>query len=360
MTIATPAAALAKRATLINTIWGGPARVPLAVTRYSCAEAGGPADISLTVGWRPEECGWLAVQMLGVGTMPAAPAKIHAKMLYARFPGATRLLIVHGGHHQGFTWPNPLDGYTGGPDPADVHWQPPGMRWLIKLAAVNGCDLLMVPMPLMGENRIFCNRPGEGIDLPVAGPFVAGGNPHEYFPHRPDLWPATGHWLKFFLDPVLSGLDWMLKGRAYDRVGMTGVSGGGWTSSVAAALDPRIERSYPVSGSVPLACRREALEPGSPREGDAEQYETALVGTADYDDLYLMGVAEASRRSHLYYSMSDPCCFRGDQVSRFGQAMERHARTAFFGDLRIRVMPGGTHDFQMPMVAAILDDFLGD
>lgn len=361
MTVSTLAAALAKRATLINTIWGGSSRVALPVTRYSCADAGGPANFALTTFWAPPatDCGWLVTMSEGQGTGPSARAKIHSKMLYAQFPGATKLMIVHAGHHQGFTWPRPTDaGYQGGTN-GDFEWQPPGMRWLLKRAATNGCDLLMPSMVLMGENRIYCNRPGENVGLTVAGPQTPNGNPHEFFPIRPDLWPTTGHWLKYFLDPVLSGLDWMLAARSYDRIGITGVSGGGWTSTVAAALDPRIERSYPVSGSVPLAYRREIIRPGYVgREGDAEQYEPALVGAADYDDLYMMSVAETGRKSHLFYSLSDPLCFSGEAVARFGPSLEKQAKANGFGDLRFRVLPGDTHDFQTSMVDAILNDFL--
>jgi hypothetical protein len=281
-------------------------------------------------------------------------------MLYAKFPGANKLMIVHGGHWQGFALPRPMVGYSTGAD-GDAEWQPEGMATMMKLAAVHGCDLLMVPMLLVGDNRIYAHRAGEYVDLPDAVP-IGGENPHDHFPTRPDLWPATGHWLKYFVDPVLNGIDWMIAGKTYDRIGMTGVSGGGWSSTLAAALDPRIHRSYPVAGSVPLAFRREIVWPGYAdafgREGDAEQYEPALTSLVDYDDLYMMSVAEGSRRSHLHYTIKDPTCFSGDQVSRFASTLENHADLNGFGDLRFRVWPGTTHDFQPPMISAILADFL--
>ena len=37
---------------------------------------------------------------------------------------------------------------------------------------------------------------------------------------------------------------------------MAGLSGGGWTTTLVGALDPRIDRLYPVSGSLPMHLRR--------------------------------------------------------------------------------------------------------
>ena len=52
---------------------------------------------------------------------------------------------------------------------------------------------------------------------------------------------------------------------------MAGLSGGGWTTTIASALDPRIVLSFPVAGSVPFAMRDE--HPGDPYHdlGDFEQ-----------------------------------------------------------------------------------------
>jgi hypothetical protein len=37
----------------------------------------------------------------------------------------------------------------------------------------------------------------------------------------------------------------------YKRIVMMGLSGGGWTTTLAAALDPRIDLSIPIAGSIP-------------------------------------------------------------------------------------------------------------
>ena len=47
----------------------------------------------------------------------------------------------------------------------------------------------------------------------------------------------------------------LLQTLGYKRVVMVGLSGGGWTTTVAAAIDPRIDLSIPVAGSLPFAMR---------------------------------------------------------------------------------------------------------
>ena len=58
---------------------------------------------------------------------------------------------------------------------------------------------------------------------------------------------------RFFLEPVVQSINHFqnLPGNSED-VGMTGLSGGGWTTHMAAALDTRIKLSVPVAGSAPL------------------------------------------------------------------------------------------------------------
>ena len=59
---------------------------------------------------------------------------------------------------------------------------------------------------------------------------------------------ATG---RFFVEPVILTINYAKQVLGYKRVVMMGLSGGGWTTTMAAALDPRIELSIPVAGSIP-------------------------------------------------------------------------------------------------------------
>ena len=86
--------------------------------------------------------------------------------------------------------------------------------------------------------------------------------------------------LKFFVEPVTVFLNYAVEEYRYDLVAMVGLSGGGWTTTLVAALDPRIARSYPVAGTLPLyfASLR-----------DYEQTHPGLYAIANYLELYVLG-----------------------------------------------------------------------
>jgi len=54
--------------------------------------------------------------------------------------------------------------------------------------------------------------------------------------------------LRYFVEPVAIGLNYTRR-LGYALTAMAGLSGGGWTTMLYAALDPRVQRSYPVAGS---------------------------------------------------------------------------------------------------------------
>src|SRR5581483_12330643 len=72
---------------------------------------------------------------------------------------------------------------------------------------------------------------------------------------HPDLMTApvvAGSGLQFFMEPVVAFLQYAKNLHIYDSFHMVGLSGGGWTTTVYAAIDPTIEMSFPISGTVPL------------------------------------------------------------------------------------------------------------
>ena len=82
---------------------------------------------------------------------------------------------------------------------------------------------------------------------------------------------TEGSVMKFFLEPVAVSLNYLQTQSVADQFpryqdfSMIGLSGGGWTTVVYAAIDPRIKLSFPVAGSLPLYLRFPASE------GDTEQ-----------------------------------------------------------------------------------------
>jgi hypothetical protein len=125
-----------------------------------------------------------------------------------------------------------------------------------------------------------------------------------------DLSVPAGSPLKFFLEPVAVSLN-ELSGR-YKRIYMAGLSGGGWTTTVYAAIDTRIRSSFPIAGTMPLYLRTGGSV------GDLEQYLDAFYAIAGYPDLYLLG-ATPDRRQIQILNRRDDCCF-GEAQHEAGKA----------------------------------------
>lgn len=139
---------------------------------------------------------------------------------------------------------------------------------------------------------------------------------------------ATGSPMKHFLDPVAISLNYL---RTRNRSGqfpnyrtfhMTGLSGGGWTTTIYAAIDPSIRCSIPVAGSIPLFLRQ-----GS-SIGDREQSEPTFYSLAGYPDLYVLGAQGRGRRQVQILVRRDDCCFGEAQhdAKAAGMTYERSLR----------------------------------
>jgi len=70
------------------------------------------------------------------------------------------------------------------------------------------------------------------------------------------------------------------------------IPGGGWTTTLYAAIDPTIRCSFPVAGSIPLYLRTKGSV------GDREQFEPSFYSIAGYPDLYVLGAHGRGRDAH--------------------------------------------------------------
>ena len=59
--------------------------------------------------------------------------------------------------------------------------------------------------------------------------------------------------LRLHLDPAIAAIDLATGALGYDSVDMIGFSAGAFITTVAAAVDPRIRRSYPIAGVYPIS-----------------------------------------------------------------------------------------------------------
>ena len=142
-----------------------------------------------------------------------------------------------------------------------------------------GHDVIAMSMPLEGMN----SRPV--VTIPEAGTILLSSHGWLMYFDRP---------LRFFMEPIAAALNHALAAEPYARVAMVGFSGGGWATTLFAAMDERVSLSYPVAGTIPDYLRAD-LGQGSPAP-DAEQAWIPLIRTANHLEMYVMGASGEGRR----------------------------------------------------------------
>ena len=183
-----------------------------------------------------------------------------------------------------------------------------------------GLTVAAMQMPLAGWNVHRDGRLPGGKRFHFQDQLTGGHN--EMFAQLAD--EVGGEAFRFFLEPVVETINWQRRRAPGGDVSMIGLSGGGWTTSMAAALDTRIAVSVPVAGSSPLYHRN--ADPGS--RGDAEQIYAPLYdeniapdgsggGVATWLEIYALGGYGAGRRQIMATNFGDTCCFSGDFANDF-------------------------------------------
>jgi hypothetical protein len=204
-----------------------------------------------------------------------------------------KLIIYHQGHRGNFSYGLPT----------------------IQYFLVEGYSVMAFSMPLLGMN----SQPT--IDFPRFGKFKMDS--HEQFIL---LDSENFSSIKFFVEPVAAALNYADDYYNYSSYSMIGISGGGWTTTLYAALDPRISRSYPVAGTLPMYLRSNS----SRNWGDYEQHLPELYETANYLELYIMGSYGENRKQLQILNKYDENAFCGvnyqtydkivgDEVNRLGK-----------------------------------------
>lgn len=231
-----------------------------------------------------------------------------------------RLVIVHHGHGSSFN------------DDAGMDDAGYGMQRTINNLLMEGYSVLAMYMP----------------------GYVAG---QAYMSHATIVeTETTGSGMKFFLEPVAVCLNYLQTQAAadgfptYQDFSMTGLSGGGWTTTVYAALDPRIKLSIPVAGSLPLSLR------SGWSLGDEEQSYAPFYNIAGYTDLYVLGGFGAGRSQVQVLNRHDDCCFGESPVeydpAQTGMSYDDAVRTYEIGVRnRLKNFKGGSFRVEIDEVA---------
>jgi hypothetical protein len=184
-----------------------------------------------------------------------------------------------------------------------------------------GYHVIMVHMPMHGWNDDNTAVLPDGREIILDKPKV---KKHEQIVRLVDLDESLekGAGFRPFLAPVVACINyWYQIGDGDPDVTMIGLSGGGWTTHMMAAIDTRIALSFPVAGSYPLYLRNISGYAGS--VGDMEQFYGPLYnediapdgtggGVATWLEIYALGGLGKGRRQIMVTAQYDNCCFNGD------------------------------------------------
>lgn len=141
------------------------------------------------------------------------------------------------------------------------------------------------------------------------------------------------------------GLDVLLDHPRADkqRVAMTGLSGGGWQTTVFSAIDERIGVIVPNAGHSSLTTRIQSLRD----MGDLEQVPVDLLTVGDYSHITSLF---APRPSLLIYNAEDNCCFRAEDAlpTVYDPVLPLYERFANPDDFQFHInIDPGTHNYEL-------------
>jgi hypothetical protein len=173
-----------------------------------------------------------------------------------------------------------------------------------------GYDVIGMSMPIKGMNSI------PTVNLKRFGKMII--SKHDWFCY---LTPKSGHPVRYFIDPVIGAVNYLEKFN-FKRIVMIGISGGGWTTTISAAIDPRIDRCYPIPGSHPNYLRVTKVG-GKNSIGDYEQYAPDLYRVANYLELYILGSYGKNRGQLQVLNEFDTCCFFGTGYTTYKDIVKK-------------------------------------
>lgn len=235
---------------------------------------------------------------------------------------SSQLIIFHAGHEQDFMIHNAV----------------------LKFFLERGYSALALSMPLHGGN----NQPTVFIEK--FGTFNLTSHDHFKFIESDNFSP-----IKYFVEPLTVSLNYVQKEYKYNSTAMIGISGGGWTTSLYSAIDPRIYNSYPVAGIMPFY-----LYEKSEAMGDYEQSHPELANIANRFELFILGSYGEGRSQLLIFNKDDPCCFSGDRHLAYLPVIQKAIEELGTGEFDIFIDEYKRHAISSSTLRQVLESLKSD
>jgi hypothetical protein len=179
-----------------------------------------------------------------------------------------------------------------------------------------GFTVLWIQMPLYGDNLTSSSS----VSFPTSSicPNTSTNsiinlslcNRHQ------EIFNSYGNPFRFFIEPIVVAINTALANGTFKDITMMGASGGGWSTVLAAAVDPRIGNSVSVSGSLPLFLPSATDTCAFSRDAEQVDESGVLYEEISYLDLYILAAngtqPSGGKRRHLQINdQFDKCCFFG-------------------------------------------------
>jgi len=187
-----------------------------------------------------------------------------------------------------------------------------------------GHEVYEVGMPLIKENKVK----GLVYESPRYGRIALRQHDDFWFMDLPDGSP-----LRFFVEPVVALVERIRSRDAERPIVMVGLSGGGWTTVLAAAIEPRIDGSVSVAGSWP----EHLLTKNMRYPGDYEQVTPELYRIANRLELYTMAGYGKGRRHLQVFNERDTCCFAGSEGKGYEAVIQNRLKALGVGAFEVGI-----------------------
>jgi pimeloyl-ACP methyl ester carboxylesterase len=308
ITIASPADIFAKRAALITQIWGT-SSLPTTQPQVTIGIANPFPDLTNVV--RVDQY-----------TASMSNGQSNTSNLYLAASSNGRVVILNPGHQGTCDWTAFWPGY--------------------------GVEQALQALLNAGYSVFAMNMPSCGDWWEHSAMFAYYGN------------VAMG----YFIEPAIQAMNYWDANGFFANYNFVGFSGGGWTAVVLAALDPRIENSVQIAGSMPGV---HFVGPDNRNHGDSEQNWAPFYSIAGYEDLYLMGSYEVGRKQLQILVANDsvdPCCFSSPEwdgtyswggeysyAADYGQNWDQYLTLYHANILTTQAVIGGDFDLVQDYVA---------